>query len=73
MIFFHLQEHMLQAAVRQSKNESNDARMSEKTPPLRRSMRNKQTSVVDREDQSLSTSSSTREVQCNFPVLKLNV
>jgi len=70
MIFFYLQEHTLQAAVQQSKNESNDARMSEKTPSLRRSMREKQASVVDGEDQSPSTSSSTREVRYNSPVLK---
>ena len=64
---------MLQAAVRHSKNESNDAPMSDKTSPLRQSMRKKQDSVVDREDQSPSTSSFTREVRYDFPVLKLNV
>jgi len=60
-------------AVRQRKNESNDASISTRTPPLRRSMRKKQAPVVDWADQSPSTSSSTREVRYNFPVLKLNV
>jgi len=64
---------MFHTAVRQRKNESNDAPMSTRTPLLRRSMTKKQAAVVDREDQSPSTSSSTREVRYNFPVLKLNV